>query len=253
MLYKTLFLALSVATLGSCSTAYKSTQTPDDVYYSPSRPLINSERAERNNDTYRDEVAVTYFEDRQIMMGIRDRRWRAINDPFAFNNGYFGNSYYGNSFYNNYNPYNYSYYNSPYNYTFNSWNNNFGYYYNPYYYPYPIYNPVITKFQPNIISGPRMTNLNAYSGYNKNNIPRTYNNTNNNTSTRTYNNTNTNRSRVENVLRKVLTPSSGRANNDDNNTRSYSPSNSGGSNRSSSPSSSGSSGGGGVSRPSRGR
>ena len=35
---KILLLALIVAVLSSCTTAYKTGQTPDDVYYSPTRP-----------------------------------------------------------------------------------------------------------------------------------------------------------------------------------------------------------------------
>ena len=35
---KILLLALFVAALSSCTTAYKTGQTPDDVYYSPARP-----------------------------------------------------------------------------------------------------------------------------------------------------------------------------------------------------------------------
>src|SRR5215218_163499 len=44
---KILFLALGVAALSSCSTAYKMGQTPDDVYYSPARV-----RAEASSDQY---------------------------------------------------------------------------------------------------------------------------------------------------------------------------------------------------------
>ena len=188
-------------------------------------------------------------------MAIRDPRWRNFNDPFAYTIGY-GNGFYNrNSFYNYYNPYSYGFNNSPYNHFYNNWNTfNYGYYYNPYFYPHPIYNPVITKFRPNVVTKPRMVNLDAYNGYNTPNQPR-YNNTNRTiNASRGYNNTNTG-SRVGNAVRKVLTPatSSGR-NNSDNNTRSYTPSSS---NRSSSPGSSSSgsssgSGGGGVSRPGRG-
>ena len=32
---KILLLSITAAALGSCTTAYKSSQTPDDVYYSP--------------------------------------------------------------------------------------------------------------------------------------------------------------------------------------------------------------------------
>lgn len=39
MTTKILLVALSVAAFSSCSTAYKTGQTPDDVYYSPVKPV----------------------------------------------------------------------------------------------------------------------------------------------------------------------------------------------------------------------
>ncbi len=37
-----LLLAISAAALSSCSTMYKSGQTPDDVYYSPGQERVAS-------------------------------------------------------------------------------------------------------------------------------------------------------------------------------------------------------------------
>lgn len=244
MLYKTLILAISVAACSSCSTAYKSTQTPDDVYYSPTRPLLDETKEDN-----RDEVVNNYTsEDREIMMGIRDQRWRYMDDPCACNWGY------NNSFYN-YSPY--GYYNSPYNYSFNNRNNYYGYYYNPYYYPHPIYNLTVTTFRPAINTTPRMVNLNAYRGYNRNNIPTKSNtNLNWNNKTRSYNNSNTQSSRqssrVGDVIRKVLTPASSRGNSND--TRTYTPSKSSDNNnsRSSSSENTGGSKSGSIPRPGRG-
>jgi hypothetical protein len=42
-----LLLALVVAALSSCTTAYKTGQTPDDVYYSPTRPQDEYVRMEK--------------------------------------------------------------------------------------------------------------------------------------------------------------------------------------------------------------
>ncbi len=231
-----LFLGVLLAVISGCSTAYKSTQTPDDVYYSPSRD-ITEERVSQRKEEIRDYSMGD--EDREILMGIRSRRWRYINDPF-----YYG---WNNGFYNTY-----DYFGSPYNYCFNNWSGYYGYYYNPYYYPYPIYNPVIIVTKPTrpVTTTPRMVNLNAYRGYNRVNIPSKSDNNNKwNNTYRSYNNSNRSGSRVGNVIREILTPSTPSSNNSDNNSsRSYNPS----SGSSNSGQSNGSNGGS-ISRPSRGQ
>jgi hypothetical protein len=99
---------------GSCTTAYKSGQTPDDVYYSPTRPQDEYVRTERRDDrrrVYEEELR----DDRYLRMKVRDRRYANLYDDYY-----------------SYNPYYYHYYNSfliynspwsPYNY--------WGYYYGP--------------------------------------------------------------------------------------------------------------------------
>ena len=100
---KLLLLALSVAAISSCTTAYKTGQTPDDVYYSPARVYD-----EEDNTDKRDEVKKrTNSEEREIRMSINDPRWRNFDNDYAYN---------------------------PYFYAYNS-----GYYYNPYYCTYPVY------------------------------------------------------------------------------------------------------------------
>src|SRR6185436_18855803 len=47
-----LLLAMTAAALSSCTTAYKTGQTPDDVYYSPARPQDEYVRVEEK-DEYR--------------------------------------------------------------------------------------------------------------------------------------------------------------------------------------------------------
>lgn len=232
---KILLIAFSAAAFSSCSTAYKSGQTPDDVYYSPVR-VVEESRKEERYETRREE---TTADDARIRMQIRDRRWRNLNDDYDYN----------------------SYNNSPYNYC-NCNCTNYGYYYNPFYAPRPLYYAKVTP-QVVVNSTPRMTNLNSYKNYSSavNTNPKTGVTT-RSTSPRQYNNSN-NGSRVGNVLREVFTPSantntnSNNNANSNNNTRTYTPrttpsTNNSSSSSSSGSSSSGSSSGGSVSRPSRG-
>lgn len=104
---KIILIALGSAfAFGSCTSAYKSTQTPDDVYYSPLRD--DTERKSEKEEEY-----ITR-EDRQIRIGTRNPRWRYDNDWDY-----------------RYDPYRYGY--------------QYGYYYNPYYYPYPVYSGFTVK------------------------------------------------------------------------------------------------------------
>lgn len=248
--YIPLLLVLAVA-FSSCSTAYKNTQTPDDVYYSPTRPQDEYVRIEKREDRgYRQETSDTYYEDRYLRMRVRDRyRWSALDD-FYFNNTYAYN-YYGYS--NNWN--------NPWN-NYYAWNN----YYNPYYYggyygghfggnyygggiKYPINTVRPSRpvaFNPNSYgnSPSRPANARAqgsnYSQYNNRN--NSYNSNRNNTGYR-YNNSNSSSSRSNN---SSYTPPANNNNNNSTNTptRSYTPPASSSSSSSSGSSSGGSSGGG---------
>src|SRR5688572_16770470 len=102
----------SVLILASCSTAYKSGQTPDDVYYSPERPK-GYVKTDKKEDRRVDEGE--YRDDRYIRMKIRDRRYDGLYDDYY-----------------SYNPYYYHYYNSSLYYN-SPWNNHtyWNYYYNP--------------------------------------------------------------------------------------------------------------------------
>ncbi len=202
---KILLIACVAVSLASCSTAYRSGQTPDDVYFSPVR-VVEEEKSEEENT----QDQVTDAEEREIRMATRDRRWRDWNDDYDC--------------VCHYDPYRYGY--------------NYGYYYNPYYYPYPVYSGPIYINPKN--DAPRTTNLGGYNpktlvvtnpktGATKwsSNIPKTYNNSNNSGSKSS-----------GGVVRRVLTNSS---ENNSSNNRSYEPSRSS-TNSSSSGSSSGSSG-----------
>lgn len=212
---KILLIAIASISLGSCSTAYKSGQTPDDVYFSPVR--VVEENKDRDEDRRDDRVDV---EEREIRMASRDRRWRDWDSDYDCR----------------YDPYRYGY--------------SYGYYYNPYYYPYPVYSGYTFVNPKN--TTPRTANLASYNpktlvvsnpktGETKwVNSSRPYN-----TSKQTSNN--------GGLVRRILTQSSGSSERNTNtnsrtDNRTYSPSSS----NSGSSSSSSSSSGAPVSRPARG-
>ena len=228
-----LLLAITAAALSSCTTAYKTGQTPDDVYFSPTRPQDEYVRVEEKDDYQYDDE---YYDDRYLRMKVHNRtQWSTLDDWYAYDRySYQANYTYG------------SYYNP-----FTSWN----YYYNPYCRNNNviIYNPKLTTTVANV-QRPRTFNLTTYT----NSI---YNNANNNVRMNsyksgvkpTYNNSNSNS--FSNTIRQIFSGSNinvGSSGSSNAPTRSYSPSvspsSSGGSG--SSGSSSGSSSG--ASRPSRG-
>ena len=210
---KNLLFALSVAAFSSCSTAYKTGQTPDDVYYSPVKPVSEKKY------TQREEERQPVNNDYEITMSIRDNRWRNFREDYEYDK-------------------------SPYNYCYCSCKST-GYYYNPYYYPWAIYTTTPT-YASSVNSTPRMVNLNTYTGYNSRVATGKTSGTSTFTNTATqYNNSNRSGSRLGNILRQTIEPTTN-SNSSSNNSRSYSPS--GGS----SGSSSSGSGSGSVTRPKRG-
>src|SRR4030095_114400 len=95
-----LLLAITAAALSSCTTAYKSGQTPDDVYYSPTRPQDEYVRVEEKEEyRYNDD----YYDDRYLRMKVHDRtRWTYLDDWYSYDRyGYRANYIYG-SYYNPY-------------------------------------------------------------------------------------------------------------------------------------------------------
>jgi hypothetical protein len=155
---KTTLLILSIAFFASCSTAYKSGQTPDDTYFSKPRP----EAEITTRKEYREEVQPSY-DDRQIRMAIRDQRWRNLDYDYDYDCRY--------------NPYTYGY--------------NYGYYYNPYYYPYPVYTGGVKYVNPKNTTI-RSTNLSSYNNTVTTYTPSKGYSTIKTVTTRTYNNGNTN-------------------------------------------------------------
>lgn len=213
MKHKLLPLLLAVTLLTSCSTAYKSTQTPDDVYYSPAPPA----ETKKNEDKY--ENYTSSNDDDYIRMKIRNRtRWQSLDDFDYWNDTrYYQNTY--SFFQNNWNN----------GYIWNNWNNPFvSFGYVNHCNCYCPYNNIKTGFYTPIKQSP-VTRPDL----------KTYGNT-------KYNNSNA----LGNTIKKVF--SDGRSYNNKNsessssssNGRSYSPS-------SGSSSSSGSGSSGSVSRPPR--
>ncbi len=135
-----LLLAFASLVISSCTTAYKTGQTPDDVYFSPERPANEYVRVEKENDRYY-EGSDEYYEDRYLRMKVMNRtRWSNLDDYYYYNRY---NYSYNNIYYNNpWNPYHY-------------WNH----YYNPYNTGVIILNPKTSTTN----AGPRRINLNAYN------------------------------------------------------------------------------------------
>lgn len=259
-------ILVAAALFTGCSSAYKSSQTPDDVYYSPARAVKEHAYAD-NDDDYADNY--TSSEDNYLRMKMRNRyRWSAIDDYDYWNSpNYAFNNYYGS--YGAYNPYFnnswYSAYYSPFSYGYGSLYPSIGFgWYDSYYpsYGYGVYTPIyVVKSPTRVNTVSRSTYLGGYlnrgynngntqgysslrgraftpsvsNGYNNSNGARrnTYYNFNNGRNNNTYNSNNNNNN-------NSYTPSSS--------SRSYTPSSS---SSSSSGSSSHSSGGGSVSRPPR--
>jgi hypothetical protein len=131
---------LSLALLfASCTTAYKSGQTPDDVYFSPTRPQDEYVRTEKKQDRYYGDDDV-YRDDRYLRMRVHNRRWTTLDDNYYSYNPYY------TPYYNNY-IYNSSW--SPYTY----WN----YMYNPYY-----TNVIVVTPSNPVYNKPRTYNLHVF-------------------------------------------------------------------------------------------
>jgi hypothetical protein len=245
-----LLLAFAATAITSCTAAYKTGQTPDDIYFSPQRPTaeyVNVKDKEEDPGYYNGN---DYYGDRYLHMKVQNRyMWSDLND-YYYNDRYaygFGGYSYYNSLYG-YNPW------SPVSY----WN----YYYNPYYssFYYPYYSPVImiggkynTNYNYAVTNRPRMSNLNTYNNNNLlNNSNYTsrrfdFNSSPSGVDARQYqynNNYRNSRTGAGNFLRNAM-GNNNNYNNSNDNSRSFNNSNSGSGGRSSGGGGGSSSGGGG--------
>ena len=99
MKHSFLLLALAAAAITSCTSAYKTGQTPDDVYFSPQRPQ-SEYVAVKDNDDDRYYNGDDYYSDRQLRMKVQNRNQWSNLDEYYYNTDRNGYSYY-NGFYGN--------------------------------------------------------------------------------------------------------------------------------------------------------
>ena len=162
---KHLLLLGLIVILGSCSSAYRTGQTPDDVYYSPAPAQDTYVRTDNQDDrdSYANNNSTYNSEDMEIRRGIRDSKYRnSVNIDLGYG-GYQDYGYYNP--YGSYNPYSYH---NPYGYSgvyYNpySYNSNFyiSPYYDYYYYPQVYIYPGVGAVNRTIT--PRKYNLGAYT------------------------------------------------------------------------------------------
>lgn len=198
LLFTLLGLGLFVT---SCSTAYKSDQTPDDVYYSPGRPA--AERVDIVKDqTQRDQYEnyVNNTDEQFLRMKVGNYyRWNMLDDY-----SYWNDSRYDFSHFNYYSSIGYSNY-----YGHNNWNFGWGTSFfrpnyswgNPYYTLVTYYNPKTSVGRPSEsgISAYKNKNYTNTNTYYSGNAKSSYNNS--NYTTPTSNN-------FSNLVKKVFSSSS---------------------------------------------
>lgn len=234
-----LLLAILTIVISSCTTAYKTGQTPDDIYFSEARPQDEYVQVNKEKDRY--SYNDDYYDDRYLRMKVQNRtRWDYLDDWYSYNRYEYRYNYYYGSYFN---PY-------------NSWN----YYYNPYSQcnslfvdPHLVYVPVSQKS----FEKPRQFNLNSYTNSNYNSVNNVLSGISRSGSSNSFYN-NSNNTGLSNSLKQIF--SSGNSNNSYSApTRNYNPTSSNSNNNSnnnssssSGSSSSSSSSGGEVSRPKRG-
>lgn len=130
MKYPLLIAVVAIGLLTGCSTSNISTQTPDDVYYSPAKGSVGSRVAQKQQDEY--ENYVSSNDDQYLAMKVHNYNlWSPLDDYsywydsrysyFNYNN--YANSWYSNPYsYNSFNPYYGNYYYGGYN-NWAEWNN----------------------------------------------------------------------------------------------------------------------------------
>jgi len=101
---------LSFGLLSSCSTAFKSGQTPDDVYFSPGREPEEEVQVKKSQEKQKEQYLeyVSSLDERYLRMKVANRyRWSGIDDfDYWYDSRYdFGN--YHSQYYSSLNPYAY--------------------------------------------------------------------------------------------------------------------------------------------------
>jgi hypothetical protein len=164
----------------SCSTAYKSDQTPDDVYYSPGRPAaekVDIVKDQAQKDQYENYVNSTDEQFLRMKVG-NYYRWNMLDDY-----SYWNDSRYDFGHFNYYSSIGYSNY-----YGHNNWNFGWGTGFNrpiyswgnPYYTLVSYYNPKTSVGKPSEsgISAYKNKNYSNTNSYNLGNTKPGYNNSN---------------------------------------------------------------------------
>ena len=85
-----IYLLSAVALFASCSPAYKTSQTPDDVYYSPAKKIYVSDAVDRY------ESYPSSSDDEYLRMKVQDHdKWSTIDDySYWYDSRYYMNNYY---------------------------------------------------------------------------------------------------------------------------------------------------------------
>jgi hypothetical protein len=216
-----IYLLCVITLLTSCSSAYRTSQTPDDVYYSPSQKIYSDDHYQSYTSSSDDEY---------LRMKVQDHyRWGSLDDYDYWNDS----RYYYNNYYNPWNSY----------YSLSIWYNPYSsYWYNPWNSWYSPYCTVVYYKNPRVYyGGYNRYHLSTYNNrtYNTNNLPLQNGNRN------AYNNSNSNVNRTRNFNINQ------NQNNNSRPIRTFNNSNSSVNTSSGSRSSGGNSGGGSRSRPPR--
>lgn len=176
-----IYLLSAVALFASCSPAYKTSQTPDDVYYSPAKKIYVSDAVDRY------ESYPSSSDDSYLRMKVQDHdKWGTIDDyNYWYDSRYYMNSYYSpyTSYlslglgYGTYYPY-YTYNTHLYNpYWYNPWSSWYNPCYTVVYYKSPaVYYKPVSKYTQSTYTNRSYNNYNMplHSG----NRSSAYNNTN---------------------------------------------------------------------------
>lgn len=86
-------LIIIIVTASSCSSSYKTTQTPDDVYYSPLHLQTDNARRDDQKNVYDNSASTT--NDGEVRVRVHSRRYRRYDDGYDYP---YGNYPYNNAY-----------------------------------------------------------------------------------------------------------------------------------------------------------